>query len=144
MSPLSSAPLRHDEAVAARMRLQAADVEIHLLGQAEALAADLDEIAGRDERFEVPLERRPLVARDLEELQELAHAGRMVHAFAHQRENLITRKHWNRTSVASVLCGGPCQANRNTWRSPTLVPVGPVLMRSPSAAKNAWELLSSR
>ena len=27
------------------------------------------------------------------------------------------------------------QANRNTWRSPTLVPVGPVWMRSPSACE---------
>ena len=77
-------PLGHDEAVAGRVRLQAADVEIHLLGQAEALPADLDEIAGADERLEVALERGALVARDLEELQELAHAGGMVHPLAHR------------------------------------------------------------
>ena len=76
-----------DEPVAGRVRLQPADVEIHLLGQAEALAADLNEIAGRDERLDVPLERRALVARDLEKLQQLAHAGGMVHPLAHQRED---------------------------------------------------------
>ena len=71
------------------MRLQPADVEVHLLGQAEALPANLDEIARRDERLEVALERRALVARNLEQLQQLAHAGGMVHPLAHQRENLI-------------------------------------------------------
>ena len=40
-------PLGDDEAVAAGMRLQPADVQVHLFGQAEALAANLDEIAGR-------------------------------------------------------------------------------------------------
>ena len=43
-------PFGHDEAVAGRMRLQTADVEVHLLGQAEALPANLDQVAGRDER----------------------------------------------------------------------------------------------
>jgi hypothetical protein len=68
-------------------------MEIHFLGLAEALTADLDEIAGGDERFEVPLERRSLVAGDLEELQEFAHTSRVVHAFAHERENVIMREH---------------------------------------------------
>ena len=82
-----------DEPVAGRVRLQPADVEVHLLGQAEALAADLNEIARGDERLDVPLERRALVAGNLEDLKQLAHAGGMVHPLAHQRENLITRKH---------------------------------------------------
>ena len=82
-------PLGHDEAVAGRVRLQPADVQVHLLGQAEALAADLNEIAGGDERVEVALERGALVARDFEQLQELADAGGMVHPLAHRREDLI-------------------------------------------------------
>ena len=41
--------LGRDEAVAGRMRLQPADVEVHLFGQAEAMAANLNEIAGGDE-----------------------------------------------------------------------------------------------
>ena len=78
-----------DEPVAGRMRLQPADVQVHLFGQAEALPANLDEIAGGDERLDVPLERRALVARDLENLQQLAHAGGMMHPLAHERENLV-------------------------------------------------------
>ena len=41
--------LGRDEAVAGRMRLQPADVEVHLLGQSESLASNLNEIAGRNE-----------------------------------------------------------------------------------------------
>ena len=82
-------PLGHDEAVAGRMRLQAADVEVHLFGQAEALPANLNEIAGGDERLDVALERRALVLGHLEQLQELAHGGGVVHPLAHQREDVI-------------------------------------------------------
>ena len=85
----SSGRSGRDEAVAGRVRLQAADVEVHLLGQAEALAANLNEIAGGDERLDVALERGALVARHLENLQQLAHAGGMVHPLAHEREDLI-------------------------------------------------------
>ena len=81
--------LRRDEAVAGRMRLQPADVEVHLFGQAEAVPANLDQLAGSDERRDVPLERRALVARDFENLHQLAHAGGMVDALAHEREDLI-------------------------------------------------------
>ena len=42
-------PLGRDEAVAGRVRLQPADVQVHLFGQAEALAANLNEVAGGDE-----------------------------------------------------------------------------------------------
>ena len=35
----------------------------------------------------------PLVAGNLEELQQFTHAGGVVHALAHLRENLFTRKH---------------------------------------------------
>ena len=71
------------------MRLQPADVQVHLFGQAEAMAANLNEIAGGDERLDVALERGALVARNFEKLQQLAHAGGMVHPLAHQREHLI-------------------------------------------------------
>jgi hypothetical protein len=53
------------------------------------MAPDLDEIARRDERFHMTLERGPFVARNLENLQQLAHARRMMDAFAHQREHLV-------------------------------------------------------
>ena len=81
--------LRGDEAIARRVRLQAADVEVHLLGQTETLASNLNEIARSDERFDMPLERRAVVLRHFENLQQLAHAGGMMHPLAHEREHLI-------------------------------------------------------
>jgi hypothetical protein len=71
------------------MGLQAADVEVHLLGQPESMTADVDEIAGRHERLDVTLERRALVARDFEDLKEFAHAGRVMHPLPHQCEYRI-------------------------------------------------------
>jgi hypothetical protein len=37
----------------------------------------------------VAFERRPVVAGNFEHLQQLAHAGGMVNALPHQREDLI-------------------------------------------------------
>jgi hypothetical protein len=81
--------LGRDEAVAGRMGLQPADIEVHLFRQAEPMASNLDEIAGGDERLDVTFERRPVVAGNFEHLQQLAHAGGMVNALPHQREDLI-------------------------------------------------------
>jgi hypothetical protein len=53
------------------------------------MTADLDEVAGGDQRLDVPLEGRAIVARDLENLEQLAHAGGMVHPLAHQREHVV-------------------------------------------------------
>ena len=83
----------NDEAVAGRMCLQPAGVQIHLFREAEPVAADLNEIAGGDERFDVALERRAFVARNLEQLKKLPHAGGMVYAITHEREHLVTSKH---------------------------------------------------
>ena len=82
-------PFGRDETVTRRMGLEPADVKIHLLRQAEALAADLDQVAGGDQGFDVPFERGPVVARDLENLQQFAHAGGMVHPLAHEVENVF-------------------------------------------------------
>src|SRR4029453_19615914 len=80
--------LGRDEAVAGGMGLEPADIEVHLFGQAESMASNLDEIAGRDERLDVTFERRPVVAGNFEPLQKLAAAGGMVNALPHQREDL--------------------------------------------------------
>ena len=64
-------------------------------GRSEAVAADLNEIAGRDQRFDVALEADTFIARYFQKLQELASAGGMVHPLAHRGENVITRKHRN-------------------------------------------------
>ena len=71
------------------MGLKPADVQIHFFRQAEAMPADLNQVAGADQGFDVPLERGPIVARHLENLQQFAHAGGMVHPLAHERENLF-------------------------------------------------------
>ena len=81
--------LGRDESVAGRMRLQAADVEIHLLGQAEAVPANLNQVARGDERLDVAFERGALVARNLEDLKELAHGGGMMNPLAHEGEDLF-------------------------------------------------------
>ena len=81
--------IRRHEAVAGGMRLQLADVEVHLLRQTKTVAANLDQLAGRHERLDVTFERGALVARNLENLQQLTHAGGMVDPLAHQREDLI-------------------------------------------------------
>ena len=87
--------LGRDEPIAGRMRLQPADVEVHFLRQAEAVPADMNEVARSDERFDVTFERRPLVTLDFENLEELAHAGGMMDPLTHERERLLARKHVN-------------------------------------------------
>ena len=82
-------PFRDHEPEAAGVRLEASDVQVHFLGQTVALPADLDELARRDKGPHVPLERRTLLGRHLEELQELADAGGMVDPLAHQHQDLI-------------------------------------------------------
>ena len=72
-------PLRRHEAEAGRMALEPADDEIHAIGQPVAIAADEHERAVVDERFQVPLERRVLVAGNLEHAHQFARGGRMRH-----------------------------------------------------------------
>ena len=91
--PLIERALRLHEAVPGSMGLQPADVQIHLLRQAEALAADLDQLTSRHQRLQVPPECGALFAGDLEQLQELACASRVVHALAHLLEEFVSRQH---------------------------------------------------
>ena len=86
-------PFGRDESIAGWMRLQPADIQIHLFGQTESMAAELNELARGDQRFDVALERRAVVARNLEQLKEFPHGSGMVDTLAHQREHLITGKH---------------------------------------------------
>jgi len=81
--------LRVAEPVAARVRLQPARVQVHLFGQAEAVTADLNQVARGDELFDVTLEGGAVVTGNLENLEEFAHAGRVMNPFAHEHENLI-------------------------------------------------------
>jgi hypothetical protein len=86
-------PLENDEAVARRMGLEPADVEVHLLGEPEAVPPDLNQVAGSDEALDVTLERRAFLAGDPQDLDELAQARGVMHAVAHEREHLVGRQH---------------------------------------------------
>ena len=72
-----------DEAEAGRMAVELADDEVHAIGQAVAVALDLNQRPVVDEVAQVALERRALLARDSQDAQQLARRGRMRHAFAH-------------------------------------------------------------
>jgi hypothetical protein len=71
------------------MGLKAADVEVHLFGQPEPITSDLNEVAGGDERLDVPLERRAVVLGHFEYLEQLAHARGMMNPLSHEREHVI-------------------------------------------------------
>src|SRR5207244_2055711 len=81
--------LRRHESIAGRVRLQAPDVEVHFFRQAKTVPADLNQLARADEAFHVSFERGSLVAGNLENLKQLAHAGRVMHPLAHGGENLV-------------------------------------------------------
>jgi hypothetical protein len=53
------------------------------------MTADLYQVAGADERFDVAFERGALFARNLENLKELADGRGMMHPLAHQREHMV-------------------------------------------------------
>src|SRR5262249_6231580 len=78
-----------DEAVTGGMRLQPADVQVHLLGQAEPMPANLNEVPRNHEGLHVARERRALFPWNIQRLKKLAHPGGMMDLIAHQRENLI-------------------------------------------------------
>ena len=95
--------------------------EIHLVGQAETVAANLQQLAGGDQRLQLALERGALLARNPEDLGELASGCGMMNAVADQLKELKNRDHY---------------ATRITCKSPTFVAVGPVRIKSPSLSKN--------
>ena len=79
-------PLGRDEAEAGWMAVELADDQVHAIGQAVAIALDLNQRPVVDEDAQVALEAGPLVARNLEHAQQLARGGRMRHALPHERE----------------------------------------------------------
>ena len=95
IAPRLERPLWRDEPVPARMGLQSANKEIHLLWKSEAMSANLNELAGSDQGLDLALERRALVTRDLQDLKELAHAGRVVHTLTHQRQDVVTGEYFH-------------------------------------------------
>ena len=84
----------NDEAESGRVRLQPPDDEIHLVGQADAAAFRLDELARRDERLQETPERHAFFLRNLERLDELSRRGRMRDLLTHQFQYLFSGKHF--------------------------------------------------
>src|SRR5262245_33311328 len=86
-------PLGYHEPIAGRVRFERSDIQVHFFRKAEPLAANLDEVAGADQRLEVAPERHTLLTRDLEQLLQFARTGGVMYAFAHLSEDLFTRQH---------------------------------------------------
>ena len=76
--------LGRDEAKPGWMAVELADHQIHLIGQAVAIAFDLDQRAVVDERAQDALELGPLFARNPQHAQQFARGRRMRHAWPHQ------------------------------------------------------------
>ncbi len=81
--------LRHDKAEAAGVGGQSPDDEIHLLGQSEAIAANLQQIARRDECLELSLEAGAFFARHAQYLHQLASGGRMMDRLTNAVEEIL-------------------------------------------------------
>ena len=75
------------------MRLHPTDDEIHPVRQAETVTPRLNQMTGLDEALQQPLDGRPLVARDLELLEQFAGRGRVVDAVADGGQQLFAVQH---------------------------------------------------
>jgi hypothetical protein len=84
---------RNDEAEPARIGVKPSDDEVHLLGEPKTIAANLEEHAFAGERFQLPLERRAILAWNAEELGELTGAGRMMDFVADESEQFVAGRH---------------------------------------------------
>ncbi len=83
----------NDEPKAARVGRDAADNEVHPLRETEAGPPRLNQGAVRDEQAQQPLERCPLLLRDLEPLEQLPWRGGVVDFVANQLEQLFLVQH---------------------------------------------------
>jgi len=97
-----------DEPETARMGFQPADHDVHAVGKAEAVAPDLDQIAGGDECFEMPAERGSILPRHAEHLQQLLNCRRMIRALPNERQHLVAGERAQ---------GCVCAAAEIAWRA---------------------------
>ena len=86
-------PVRDDEPEAARVCLDSADHQIHAVRQTEPAAARLNQVTGRDEIFQQPLDGRSLIPGDLQPLQQLPGRRGMLDLVAHQGQQLFAIQH---------------------------------------------------
>ncbi len=136
-----------DEAVAGLVHLEPAHDDVHAVGQAEAVAADLQEIAVGDQRLQQPPERRTFSARDAENLEELTAGRRVMDVLPDLPQHLLAREHARplyreRLPTPPANAGGPsCRAARRrrwAWTGTRPSPAGRHASRSlPSRAPRA-------
>ncbi len=86
-------PIGHDESEPARVGGDAPDDQVHPVRQAVAVAPRLDQLALADQVLEQPFERRALLPRYLQPLQELARRGRVLDLVANQLQQLFVIQH---------------------------------------------------
>ena len=81
--------LGDDKAKAARIGGELPDDEIHLLGQTEPIAADLQQIARGDHALQLTLEAGALFARYAKQLYQLPRGGRVMDRLANALEQIL-------------------------------------------------------
>ena len=81
--------LGHDKPEPAGICLELPDHQVHLLGNAKPVAANLNEHPVIDQRLELPLEVGALLAGDAQQLRELPRGGRMMNFVFDQTENVV-------------------------------------------------------
>ena len=78
-----------NEPIAGGVDREPADHEVHLFGQTEAIAADPQQIARRDEVLELAFERRHFFARNTKRACQFASRGRMMDVLANQTKKIV-------------------------------------------------------
>ena len=86
-------PIGDDEPEPARVRLDAADHQIHAVRQTEPVAARLNQVTGGHQLFQQPLDRRPLIPGNLQALHQFARRRGMLDLVAHQGQQLFAIQH---------------------------------------------------
>ena len=69
------------------------DDQVHPVGQAEAVAAGLDELAALDQVLQQPLEGGALVPGYLQALLQFSRGRRVVHLLSDQLQELLVVQH---------------------------------------------------
>ena len=89
----------HDEGRPADVGLETADDEVHLLGHAVAVAADLDKSPVGRQRLQLAPETSPLLAGDPQQLHQLARRCGVLGPFAHEADDVFRCEHDGGQSV---------------------------------------------
>src|SRR5690606_34503332 len=93
----------------------AAHDQVHAVGQAETVAARLDQLASLDEVAQQPLERAALLMRDPQTLHQVASRGGMLDLVPNELEQLLVVQHCFDHIFCTDACRGPWLVVRGSW-----------------------------